>query len=46
MGRIFFDGYGCGMVLLDEYVPVAIPIVGLCIILEPISGASRDLTCP
>jgi hypothetical protein len=25
IGRIFFDGYGYGMVLLDGYVPVAIP---------------------
>jgi hypothetical protein len=25
MGRIFFDGYGYGMVLPDGYVPVAIP---------------------
>ena len=25
-GRIFFDGYGYGMVLPDGYVPVAIPI--------------------
>ena len=24
-GRIFFDGYGYGMVLPDGYVPVAIP---------------------
>jgi hypothetical protein len=24
-GRIFFDGYVYGMVLPDEYVPVAIP---------------------
>jgi hypothetical protein len=24
-GRIFFDGYGYGMVLPDRYVPVAIP---------------------
>jgi hypothetical protein len=24
-GRIFFDGYGYGMVLSDGYVPVAIP---------------------
>jgi hypothetical protein len=24
-GRIFFDGYGYGMVLPDRYVPIAIP---------------------
>jgi hypothetical protein len=24
-GRIFFDGYGYGMILPDRYVPVAIP---------------------
>jgi hypothetical protein len=24
-GRIFFDGYGYGMVLSDGYVPVAVP---------------------
>jgi hypothetical protein len=24
-GRIFFDGYGYGMVLPDGYVPIAIP---------------------
>ena len=28
-GRIFFDGYGYGMVLPDGYVPVAIPKHGL-----------------
>ena len=27
-GRIFFDGYGYGMVLPDGYVPVAIPTWG------------------
>ena len=27
-GRIFFDGYGYGMVLPDGYVPVAIPSLG------------------
>ena len=28
-GRIFFDGYGYGMVLPDGYVPVAIPSMDL-----------------
>jgi hypothetical protein len=40
-GRIFFDGYGYGMVLPDGYVPVAIPTPETGVEAEPGGRARR-----
>jgi hypothetical protein len=45
-GRIFFDGYGYGMVLSDGYVPVAIPNLRASRLLEETLMETETTTTP